>query len=307
MSARAAGSFALVPKRRFAGVQLGDRRSPRRGSGDEVAGSRPYRPGDHLAWIDWASSARLSAARGSDEFVVREYFAEQAPRVALVCDRRPAMAIYAPPLPWLDKQAALSAAADLIGASVSAARGELAFADHVDGRPFWRPPATRAQADQVRRRLSATPFDAPPDALQRSFDLLVRHRGLFPAGSFVFVLSDFLTPVWSKTWVRFRSLRWDVTPVVVQDPLWEQSFPEVDGVALPLADPASGRVAEAWIGAGGARRRAAANAHRLASTLSGFRRMGFDPIVLDTSDAGAILSHFRAWAERRRRLRRART
>ena len=30
---------------------------------------------------------------------------------------------------------------------------------------------------------------------------------------------------------------WDVVPVVVQDPVWERSFPDVGGVTLPLADP----------------------------------------------------------------------
>ena len=33
------------------------------------------------------------------------------------------------------------------------------------------------------------------------------------------------------------SLGWDVVPVIVQDPRWEQSFPDVGGLALPLAAP----------------------------------------------------------------------
>ena len=44
--------------------------------------------------IDWAASARLSSARGTDEFVVRERFADEAPRVIIVCDRRPEMAAF---------------------------------------------------------------------------------------------------------------------------------------------------------------------------------------------------------------------
>ena len=82
-------------------------KSLRRGSGTDVAGSRPYRPGDDMDSIDWAASARLSTARGADEFVVRERFAEEAPKIILVCDRRPSMAHFAPPLPWLDKTAAM--------------------------------------------------------------------------------------------------------------------------------------------------------------------------------------------------------
>ena len=60
-------------------------------------------------------SCRRHAA--GDEFVVREFFAEQAPRVAVVVDRGSRMALYADPCPWLDKQAALDdgVAADRAG------------------------------------------------------------------------------------------------------------------------------------------------------------------------------------------------
>ena len=43
--------------------------------------------------MDWAASARLSAARGTDEFIVRERFADEAPRVVVLVDRRPSMGI----------------------------------------------------------------------------------------------------------------------------------------------------------------------------------------------------------------------
>ena len=152
----AARTFPLVPRRRFVGASFGRNRSPRRGQGDEVAGSRPYRPGDHLAWIDWAASARLSAARGTDEFVVREYFAQEAPRVAIVVDRRPSIGLYGPQSPWLDKPAAVLAAAEAIAASAVAALGEVAYLDHADpdGRSFWLPPAGRRRLADIRARLA---------------------------------------------------------------------------------------------------------------------------------------------------------
>ena len=62
-------TFPLVPRRRVHGVSFGTMRSLRRGSGTDVAGSRPYRPGDDMDAIDWAASARLSTAKGRDEFV----------------------------------------------------------------------------------------------------------------------------------------------------------------------------------------------------------------------------------------------
>ena len=74
---------------------------PRAGIG--VAGSRPYRRGDAMRGIDWAASARLSAARSEDAFIVRERFADESPGVVVISDRRPAMALCPPDLPWLEQ------------------------------------------------------------------------------------------------------------------------------------------------------------------------------------------------------------
>jgi uncharacterized protein (DUF58 family) len=94
-------SFPLIPRFRLVGVAFGGIHSARRGLGSDVAGSRPYTTGDDVDAIDWNASAKLSLARDSDEFIVRERFADEAPRVVALCDRRPAMALYPPGLPWL--------------------------------------------------------------------------------------------------------------------------------------------------------------------------------------------------------------
>ena len=284
--------FALVPRRRFLGVQFGRRRSSRRGTGDEVAGTRPYRPGDLIAHIHWAASARLSEARGTDEFVVREFFAEQAPRVALVHDRRPGMAIHAAPSPWLDKRAAAETAARLIEASAAAEHGELVSVDGALRHPVWRGGG----------REHGEVYDAPETSLDAALDALVRQSSVLPTGSFVFVVSDFLVPVPARIWMRLRALRWDVVPVIVQDPVWEQTFPQVGGVVLPVADPASGHVHDVLVSAREARERATANEQRLEELFGRFRRLDFDPVLLGTSDPREIGDRFRAWAERRRRL-----
>jgi uncharacterized protein (DUF58 family) len=291
MSSGESRPFPLVPRRRFLGVQFGRRRSSRRGIGDEVAGTRPYRPGDLIAHIHWAASARLSEARGTDEFVVREFFAEQAPRVALVHDRRPGMAIHASPSPWLDKRAAAEAAGRLIEASAAAEQGDVVS---VDGA--LRHPVRRGRAEV------GGSYDAPEASLSAALEALVRESRVLPTGSFVFVVSDFLAPVPARLWLRLRALRWDVVPVIVQDAVWEQTFPAVGGVVLPVADPASGHVQDIWVSAREARERARANEGRFDELLSRFRRLGFDPVLLDTSDPREIGDRFRAWADRRRRL-----
>ena len=137
--------FALVPRRRFSGVQSGERRSPERGEGDEAASSRPYRPGDRISTIDWAASARLSAARGADEFVVHEFFADRAPRVVVVCDRSASLRLYGDAFPWLDKAAAATAVLRVIAASTRAAHGDLAYADATDAGRSGSRPAPRAR------------------------------------------------------------------------------------------------------------------------------------------------------------------
>ena len=297
--------FALVPRRRFVGVRFGQHRSPRRGQGDEVAGTRPYRPGDRPTWIDWPASARLSSARGTDEFVVREFFADTAPLVALAVDRRPRMELYGPPLPWLDKPAATAASIKAIGRATAAAGGELAYVEQRGGRPRW---LSAGPPLRVLERVEAHAGDDAPAAGPSSLDgcllALVRHASSFPAGTFVFVVSDFIDAVSPGIWLKLRSLRWDVTPVVIQDPTWERSFPEVGGVLLPVRDATSGEVGEVLISGREARARARANEKRLESVLSAFARLGFYPVVLDSSEPAAIAEGFDRWANRRRRLRR---
>ena len=135
-------AFPLISGRRLVGSPFGTRRGRRRGRGGETAGTRPYLPGDPLATIDWPASARLSAARGVDQFIVREYFDEEAPVVSIVLDQRPSMGLYASPSPWLDKPQAAEIAVRAIVASADDARAAVAVFDgSLDG-------VASARADQ---------------------------------------------------------------------------------------------------------------------------------------------------------------
>ena len=127
-----------------------------------------------------------------------------------------------------------------------------------------------------------------------------------PAGSFVFVVSDFLVEVPSALWLRLRARGLDVVPVVVQDPTWEQSFPAVAGTVLPIREPSSGRVADLYVrGRDARRRRNQMNEQRRAALLARFRRFGFDPVLIDAADPTRIGAAFTRWADRRRQLRRS--
>ena len=297
--------FPLVPRWRVTGLPFGEQRSVRRGPGSDVAGSRRYQPGDPVSAIDWYASARLSSARGREEFVVREHYEDEAPRVVLLCDRRPSMGLYDSSLPWLSKPAALAAVAEAVILSALVARGEVGYLDESEGEAYWLAPRSgRGRWELTGRIAAATAFDAPEDTLSRGFVHLLRMRGDLPSGSFVFVLSDFLSPPDPAIWVRVLALRWDVVPVVIQDPVWEQSFPELPSVVVPFADPRTGRLIEARLSAAEARDRRAAHEHRLRTTLAELVRLGLDPIVIGTSDPVAIDRELLSWAELRKKARR---
>jgi uncharacterized protein (DUF58 family) len=300
--------FPLVPRWRVSGLPFGEHRSVRRGPGSDVAGSRAYRPGDPVSAIDWYASARLSAAQDEAAFVVRERFAEEAPRVVVVCDRRPSMGLYGPPFPWLSKPAACAEIVDAIAVSALAGRSELGYLDHGragDGaEPNWLPPRSRGRRWELTRRVESTVFDAPEDALELSIEYLARMRGDLPSGTFVFVLSDFLAAPSLEAWRRALSLRWDVVPVVVQDPQWEQSFPDAHSVIVPLADPVTREVANVRLTPGEAAERRRMHEERLRALLHDFRALGLDPVVIGTSDRDEIDRTLLGWAELRRQARR---
>lgn len=297
-------TFTLVPRRRVIGLSFGAVRSLRRGAGSDVAGSRPYRPGDDMDAIDWAASARLSTARSSDEFLVRERFAEEAPKVVIVCDRRPNMAYYSSPLPWLDKPLAMRRVVELILASAGAAGGFVGYLDYADGDPHWRQPKGERKLLEIRdKRLTSSEFNGPPDWLERSIAHLASHPRAVSAGTFIFVLSDFIPASSKEMWLTAVEHRWDIVPVVIQDPTWEQGFPDVSGIVVSLRNPRTGRVVPVRLRAKEAAARRAANEERTRDLLETFRVVDVDPILVSSSDPAEVLAPFLSWSDLRRTRR----
>jgi uncharacterized protein (DUF58 family) len=291
-----ATTFPLIPRRRVLGLPFGALHSARRGLGSDVAGSRPYQPGDDIDRIDWYASARLSLARGSDEFVVREHFAEEAPRVVSLVDRRPSMSIFPEGWPWLQKPEAIRGAVRLISDSAIAARGLLGYLDEGEGEPFWHPPRSQhllGDADLER------PFDAPPNTLTRSLHHLVAQRRDLPAGTFVFVISDFLERPSRDDWLLVLERRFEIVPVIVQDPIWEQSFPDVSGVVVPFVAADGSGVSLAAVTQREARELREVNERRWETLLYGFRALDMDPVIVDSHEPRDVVSSFLRWADQR--------
>lgn len=293
----AVGVFPLVPRRRVIGLAFGGVRSVRRGNGSDVAGSRRYVPGDDVAWIDWAASARLSAARDSDEFIVHELFADEAPRVIMLADRRPSMGIRASPLRRLDKPDALHASLQLIAQSARVSRCFRGYLDHADGEMYWLAP--RSERYVARDSFEERSFRAPADTVSLGLEHLIQHRRDLPTQTFVFVLSDFLAPLDEIPWLRALDYQWELVPVIVQDPVWERTFPAVGGVTMSYADPDSGGVVPIYLTRAEAEEMREQHETRSAELFRVFRALGIEPVVIGSHDPGAILGAFLRWADLR--------
>ena len=132
-------------------------------------------------------------------------------------------------------------AVELILASAGAAGGYVGYLDYADGDPHWRQPKGERKLIELKdERLWSLEFGGPPDWLERSIAHLAEHPRAVTPGTFVFVLSDFLPSPADEIWLTAFEHRWDVVPIVIQDPTWEQSFPDVSGIVVPLRDPRHG-------------------------------------------------------------------
>ena len=286
--------FPLIPRRRVLGLAFGGVRSVRRGIGSDVVSTREYRPGDDVAWMDWAASARLSAARGSDEFIIRERFADEAPRVVVLADRRPSMSIQASTLRMLDKPQAIVTALDLIAQRAIAARSLTGYLDYAEGEPYWRPPRTEARAELGTFDRD---FRAPEDTVSAGLQFLGEPRRDLPTQAFVFVLSDFIVPPDLGVWQRALEHRWELVPVMIQDPQWERTFPDIGGISVRYADPVGDGVSPIYL----TRREATAlrreHEQRYDALIRGFRSLGLEAVGVDTHDVGDMLGAFLRWAD----------
>jgi hypothetical protein len=214
------------------------------------------------------------------------------------------MKCHSAPLPWLDKPRALRNTYELILASAASAGGFVGYFDLADGAPSWRPPQLERKLLKLRNdRLESSDYAAPADWLERSLSYLAAHRRSVTAGTFLFVLSDFIPEPPQETWIAAFENQWDVIPVVVQDPTWEQSFPEVNGIVVSLRDARTGRLVPVRLSRKEVRERRHANCERLAHILGSLRALDLDPILVSSSDPAEILGSFLAWTELRRARR----
>ena len=152
------------------------------------------------------------------------------------------MALFPDWLPWLDKQAAVREAGRMIVASGAATNALIGFAAVGATRSASRARAARSGAlardrAAARDRRRGRPAGQPRPGARAPFP-----HGRDRASGNV-RLRPLRLPAAAEPGPAdaTRSRRAGTSiPVVVQDPVWERSFPDVSGVTLPLADPDDG-------------------------------------------------------------------
>ena len=281
---RAAPALVLEPRLRIVGELLGQAASRRRGRSHDVVGARPYVAGDDTRIIDWAASARLSAASGLEQLIVREFHSEEAPTVVVGVDGSPSMQRFPSHLPWLHKPAAVASCVEALAVAAAVGRSQLALLD----AETWLPPRHRLP-DEVEAPGSRTELP-----LELLFERLLAEAHVLPPGSFVFHVSDFPEPPEPALIESFAEVEWHLVPVVVRDPLWEQSYPvETAGVTLPL----EGELVPLRLRPRAAAERRESNERAHRELLHGFARAGFPAAVVGSSSRRAVVDAFLAWSE----------
>ena len=88
-------------------------------------------------------------------------------------------------------------------------------------------------------------------------------------------------------------------PVVIQDPVWEQSFPPVGGVALPILDAETGRPDLLRLTELEATRLRERHERRLAELLRGFVALDIDAVLISSAEPDDVLQSFLDWSTER--------
>jgi hypothetical protein len=160
------------------------------------------------------------------------------------------------------------------------------------------------QERAAQRQSEVGDYAAPDDGLTQGLSFLGRFRSQLSSGTFVFVVSDFLeVELSTSAWLTAAARRWELVPVLVQDPTWERSFPDVGSIVLPLLDPGDGSTLDVHISRREARTRRSANERRRTALFAWLASLGLDPVVIESSDDQEIDAAFLAWGSTRRDLR----
>lgn len=213
--------------RRLDGALHGAHATVHRGHGIDLAGMRPYEPGDDIRHLDWNVTARL------DEPYVRLFTEDREVTAWIVLDRSPSMR-FGP-----DGHGKDTIAGEL---AVSLARllsraGNPVGAVLYDGEEYRVIPPGHSRR-QVLRLAAELTLPARPEGTGRTTDLagmLARVAAVTARRGVVIVISDFVGELdWQPQLTRLN-LRHEVVAVQVADPV-EHDLPAVGLVVVEDAE-----------------------------------------------------------------------
>ena len=138
--------------------------------------------------------------------------------------------------------------------------------------------------------------------------MLAKHLSDFDSltGAFVFVISDFFDEslLQGSLWGQLFDDGFDPVPVLVQDPVWEQTFlSEAGGLLLPFRDSETGLREWRRYSKRDARAQKQENEGRLARIRNIFQDAGLDWIELGTADPHTVNDKFMDWSDERKQGR----
>ena len=87
--------------------------------------------------------------------------------------------------------------------------------------------------------------------------------------------------------------------VVIQDPVWERSFPEVGGVVMPFYDQTTQRFVAVRLTEREAARRREENEALAAELIADLRALDLAPVIVTSTNRDEIFQAFLGWADER--------
>jgi uncharacterized protein (DUF58 family) len=261
--------------RRLDGLLQGDYRSLFVGNGIDLAGLRPYQPGDDVRYIDWNVTARL------DEPWVRDYHEDRDLTAWFLLDVSPSVDFGTVESERLKRTVLVDFVATM--ARLLTRRGNRVGAVLYGGSDDRTIPVGRGRL-QVLRLVRDLLADEPRDRAPMTDlgPMLAAAGSAIKRRSLVFIVSDFISePGWEKP-LNLLTRRHEVIAVRLFDPR-ETVLP--DAGPLVLQDAETGEQLHVDTGDRAFRERFAAAAERReASVAAAFRRAGVDALPLSTED-----------------------
>ncbi len=276
--------------RRLDGRVQGSYRTPRRGSGLDFAGLRPYVEGDDARHIDWNVTARL------DEPQVREFNEDRELTAWLVLDRSASMLVGGP---GRGKQDVLAELALVLARLLGRSGNRVGAVLYDTGAARVIPPGTgRSHALRIGRDLERAPDSRA--AVTTDLAAMLDAVASLARRSLVVVISDFIgTGEWERPLIRLAH-RNEVVGLRVVDAA-DDALPEVGLIVVEDAETGEQMLVDSGDPWFRARFRDGVD-QREAGLRSGMRRAGVPLHRVDTgSDLVEVLLAVIAETQRRRR------